>query len=122
MYGNTSRFVVLPLSPVASCSPGDRAELIRSLEAERIPNGLAFISDPSVARTTDELLSAVVAQRNALDDSLPATKARRDALLAALDEPAAALSERRKVLEDALHESPAAEPGLVDAPGVQVVA
>ncbi|HEY3561786.1 MAG TPA: hypothetical protein VGL05_30180 [Kribbella sp.] len=99
--------------------PGDRAELIRSLEAERIPNGLAFASDSTVARSTAEVLSAVAAHRNALDDSLPATKARRDALLAALDEPVA-LSERRKVLEDALHED--AEPGLVPAPDVQVVA
>lgn len=121
MYGNTSRFVVLPLSPAASCSPGDREELIRTLETERIPNGLAFVTDPAVVPEFGDVLSAVIARRNALDDSLPATKARRDALLAALDEPPA-LSERRKVLEDALHESTTAEPVLADGPDAQVVA
>lgn len=103
MYGTDPCSVVLHLSSDKSCLPGNRAELIRSLEAERIPNGLAFVTDPTAVPGTDDVLAAVVARRNALDDSLPATKARRDALLAALDEPAAT-SERRTALEASVNE------------------
>lgn len=73
MYVTAPRSVVFVMSPDAPCVRGDRAELIARLEAERLPNGLAFTTDPTEAPE--------------FDDSLPATEARREALEAALDAP-----------------------------------
>jgi hypothetical protein len=69
---------VFSLSPDATCSRGDVAELIARLEAERLPNGLAFVSRPPE-----------------FDDSLPAVVERRRQLLEALEEPFPAGWDRR---------------------------
>lgn len=70
MYGTIPGTVVLSPSRLAEDSPAHRAELLASLESERIPNGSAFTWQPEAPE---------------LDDSLPAVAARRRALLDALD-------------------------------------
>lgn len=72
MYATPPFAVLHHPSPGISYSPGDRAELIARLESERIPNGLAFVSDP----TADD---------PAFDDSLAAVVARRRELVAAIE-------------------------------------
>jgi hypothetical protein len=62
--------------PFRAYSPAHRAELLASLEAERIPNGSAFTWCPEAPE---------------LDDSLPTVAARRRALLDALDAPSPAV-------------------------------
>ncbi|MET7284205.1 hypothetical protein ABZS29_38585 [Kribbella sp. NPDC005582] len=88
MYGTDPRSVVLHLSPDEPCLPGDRAELIRQLEAERVPNGRAFSWHPGAPQTAADPPPAA-------DDSLAAVVERRRALLAALDESTPADWDRR---------------------------
>jgi hypothetical protein len=83
MYGTDPRSVVLHPSPDVPCSPGNRAELIRSLEAERVPNGRAFTWHPGAPQIPAD-------PPPVWDDSLAAVVERRRALLAALDEPSPA--------------------------------
>jgi hypothetical protein len=88
MYGIDPCSVVLHPSPDESCPSGDRAELIRRLEAERVPNGRAFSWHPGVPQVPADPPPTV-------DDSLSAVVRRRRALLAALDEPTPADWDRR---------------------------
>jgi hypothetical protein len=79
MYALTPIAVLSDLSPAATCSPGDPAELIARLEAERLPNGLAFAAHPD-SPAFDDSLAAIVERRRqlaaALDESSPAVDRR----------------------------------------------
>jgi hypothetical protein len=79
MYASLPLAVPSDPSPAAPYTPGDRAELIARLEAERLPNGFAFAAHPDSP---------------AFDDSLAAIVERRRQLVAAFDESSPAVDRR----------------------------